>query len=249
MRLVLIVDDEPSIRRAMRRTLELEGYTVLESANGIDALVQVERSSPDIVITDLHMPGCSGFDLTHSVRQSDRRQPKVILLSDDDAETVAQRARALGATTLMKPFTREELIAAVAAVSEPPLHGKRILIVDDQPDVCLALKYLLETQGLVVADAGNGKEALDHLAAHPVDVVLTDLYMPGMDGIALLRALRAKPDGPSPAVIAYTGSALIDRQRLLAEARQLGARATLEKPLTSAALLRAIGEAVNRSAA
>jgi CheY-like chemotaxis protein len=242
------VDDEPSIRRTTRRILEHEGYTVIESANGVDALLQVERSAPDIVVTDLHMPGCDGFDLTRSVRNRASGRPQVLVLSGDDGETVTRQASALGATTLMKPFTREELVTAVRSLTVSPLRDRRILIVDDQPDVCQALRYLLETEGLVVADAASGREALEYLGAHSVDVILTDLYMPGMDGLELLRALR-NWDRAAPPVVVYTGSALVDRELVLEQARGLGACTTLEKPLAAATLFRAIGAAVSRSAA
>src|SRR5882672_2561126 len=88
MGLVLIVDDEPAIRRSVRRILEYAGYEVLESGNGVDALCLLERTTPDVLITDLHMPDCDGFELTRSLRKSGRRQPKIILLSGDADETV-----------------------------------------------------------------------------------------------------------------------------------------------------------------
>src|SRR6185503_12936476 len=211
MRLVLIVDDEPSIRRATRRILEHAGYAVSESSNAVDALVQVERSRPDIVITDVHMPGGNGFDLTRSVRRGDHRQPRVIVVSGDDADLVARQAHDLGASMLRKPFGREELLEAVGALAPAPLRGVRILLVDDQPDVSLALRYLLETEGLVVTMSMSARDALAYLAVHPVDVILTDLYMPGMDGLAMIRTIRSGRASAAP-IIAYTGSALVDRQ-------------------------------------
>src|SRR6266850_217733 len=98
MESVLIVDDEPSIRRSVRKMLERAGYEVQESTNGVDALCLLERITPDIVITDLHMPGCDGFELTRALRRSGRHQPRIIVLSGDDHETVLAQALAVGAT-------------------------------------------------------------------------------------------------------------------------------------------------------
>src|SRR5260370_31782627 len=127
MGLVLIVDDEPSIRRSMRRMLERGGHEVLESANGLEALSLLEHTTPDFLITDLHMPGCDGFELAHALRAGGRPQPKIIVLSGDEPKAVLAKALTLGATALRKPFTMEELLADVANAREPP---QRDLIVE-----------------------------------------------------------------------------------------------------------------------
>lgn len=69
----------------------------------------------------------------------------------------------------------------------------RILIVDDEPDTLFLLRVILERQGHEVVEAGHGAEALDRLAHAPVDMVITDLMMPVMDGRELVERLRADP--------------------------------------------------------
>src|SRR5262252_3048324 len=88
---------------------------------------------------------------------------------------------------------------------EPPADRLRILLVDDQPDVRLAFRYMLEADNYEVVEAANGTEALAQLSQKPIDVILTDLYMPWMDGLSLLRAVRST-GGPTPRVIAMSGS-------------------------------------------
>ena len=66
-----------------------------------------------------------------------------------------------------------------------------ILLVDDEPDILSVLSILLDLEGFGVATAPDGQSALDTVRAHRVDLVLTDLMMPGMDGVALCRELRS----------------------------------------------------------
>ena len=115
----------------------------------------------------------------------------------------------------------------------------RVLIVDDQPDVRLAFRYMLEHYGCRITEAGNGKEALNCLSRERVDVVLTDLYMPGMDGLALLREILERP-GPRPRVIAISGSPNLGKEASLSAARALGADIVLPKPLSRDQLITAI---------
>ena len=110
---VLIVDDDAAVRRSLRRLLEREGWEVSESVNGIDALCQLQRMTPELVITDRHMPGGDGLELVRSARRAGRTFP-IIMLSGDDGETVQADATALGAIPLVKPFAREDLLLAIA---------------------------------------------------------------------------------------------------------------------------------------
>lgn len=81
---------------------------------------------------------------------------------------------------------------------------KRILLVDDDPAVSYVLKRYLEAAGFAVLAAGCGKEALGLFASSPVDLVVTDFRMPGMNGEELLLALRAeRPALPALIVSAY----------------------------------------------
>jgi len=239
---ILVVDDEPAIRGSLRKMLARVGHSIMECGNGLEALGLIQRTHPDILITDLQMPGCDGLELIRRLRHSGGHQPKIILLSGADGQAALDQGGIAGVTVLTKPFTYEGLLATVAKVSAPPPQV-RVLVVDDQPDVCLGFRYMLEADGFRVADAPNGKRALEYLEKEPVDVMLMDIQMPEMDGLAVLRHLQ-HADKPGPRTIAMTGSALIDRAAALEEANQLGATAVLEKPITREQLLRTIHSVV-----
>jgi DNA-binding NarL/FixJ family response regulator len=100
--------------------------------------------------------------------------------------------------------------------SQPAAY--RVLIADDAPEVCEALRYALEDEVdlVVVGEVGNGIEAIDHAAALAPDVVILDIELPGLDGYAVARSLKASPHPPMVIFLTMHNDAL--SRRLAAEA-------------------------------
>jgi two-component system KDP operon response regulator KdpE len=123
---VLIVDDEPPIRKLLRMGLTAQGYQVLEAPNGKAALELVAQG-PDLIILDLGLPDVQGFDLLRTIRARNEQVPIVVLSSrGDEAAKVA--ALDLGADDYVtKPFGTEELLARMRAALRHQLqvHGER----------------------------------------------------------------------------------------------------------------------------
>lgn len=149
-------------------------------------------------------------------------------------------------------FTFElELPLAAANVALPGVsadhvsgyHGarRRILVVDDTAPNRSLLVDLLTPLGFAVSEAANGREALDRLAQAAADLVLTDLVMPEMGGVELIRRLRRTPEQASLPVIVVSASAT-DQDR--ADSLAAGATAFLPKPVEHRDLLREIGAAL-----
>ncbi len=121
---VLVVDDDPPVRRMLERTFAAEGYRVDTAADGGQALAAVERSVPDLVVLDVAMPGVDGLAVSRRLRRAGLAVP-VLLLTARDA--VADRVAGLDAGAddyLVKPFASEELLARARALvrrgTEPP---------------------------------------------------------------------------------------------------------------------------------
>jgi two-component system, OmpR family, KDP operon response regulator KdpE len=111
---VLIVDDEPPIRKLLRMGLSTQGYEILDAPNGKTALALLE-SKPDLVILDLGLPDMKGLDLLAMIRARDEAVPIVVLSSRGD-EAGKVQALDLGADDyLTKPFGMEELLARMRA--------------------------------------------------------------------------------------------------------------------------------------
>ena len=111
----------------------------------------------------------------------------------------------------------------------------RVLVIEDNADLRDYLRVALESEKYEVLTARNGQEALSYLNGHPVDVVLTDLFMPEMDGIEIIAALRKQY--PNIHVVAMSGRPGVD---YLAVARELGVACTLRKPFEIDELLGAL---------
>jgi two-component system, OmpR family, response regulator MprA len=113
---ILVVDDDPPIRRMLDRTLAAEGYRIETAGDGGEALAAVERSAPDLVVLDVAMPGLNGLAVCRRIRGKGLATPVLLLTARDE---VGERVAGLDAGAddyLVKPFATEELLARVRAL-------------------------------------------------------------------------------------------------------------------------------------
>jgi two-component system response regulator MprA len=113
---ILVVDDDAPIRRMLDRTLSAEGYAVETAADGGEALAAVERSTPDLLVLDVAMPGVDGLAVSRRLRAKGLSVPVLLLTARD---SVRDRVAGLDAGAddyLVKPFATEELLARVRAL-------------------------------------------------------------------------------------------------------------------------------------
>jgi two-component system, OmpR family, KDP operon response regulator KdpE len=127
---VLVVDDEPGIRRFLHVLLTARGYSVREASTGEDALQVVPAFRPDIILLDLGLPGVSGMHVTSSLR--DWAQTPIIILSVQGEESAKIAALDAGADDyLTKPFGTGELLARIRAalrrVAQPDSEPVRVM--------------------------------------------------------------------------------------------------------------------------
>lgn len=135
---VLIVDDEPAIRRFLRTALAVQDYRVEEASDGETALDFLKRNPVDLIVLDLGLPGIDGLDVIRALRQQGSLTPIIVLSSRDD-EAGKVSALDLGADDYVaKPFGMEELSARIRAAmrhrlqqeGEKPLFRSGDLSVD-----------------------------------------------------------------------------------------------------------------------
>ncbi|MEU9864261.1 response regulator transcription factor [Streptomyces sp. NPDC047971] len=113
---ILIVDDEPAVREALRRSLAFEGYGTEEAVDGVDALSRMESYAPDLVVLDIQMPRMDGLTAARRIRASGSTVPILMLTARD---TVGDRVTGLDAGAddyLVKPFELDELFARIRAL-------------------------------------------------------------------------------------------------------------------------------------
>lgn len=118
---ILIVEDDPSLRASLRRTLRKKGYTILEAGEGGEGMMLLETHAIDIVLIDIFMPGKEGIETIQAIRRT-RPQVKIIAMSGGGERLyidVLRVAKSSGChQTLDKPFSEEALINAIQAQLE-----------------------------------------------------------------------------------------------------------------------------------
>lgn len=118
---MLIVEDDPAMRRLYAEWLVLAGFSVEEAHNGLQALDRAQHGLPDAVVTDLHIPGIDGFELTRRLRQDQRTRNIPVLAITGYAAFAADPGRATRAgcdAVLPKPCSADELEAAIRTMVE-----------------------------------------------------------------------------------------------------------------------------------
>jgi two-component system response regulator MprA len=113
---ILIVDDDPPILRMLDRTLAAEGYAVESAVDGGDALAAVERSTPDLIVLDVTMPGVDGLAVCRRLRAKGLATPVLLLTARDEVRDRVAGLDAGADDYLVKPFATEELLARVRAL-------------------------------------------------------------------------------------------------------------------------------------
>lgn len=127
MATILVVDDEPMMRDALRQMLEREGFGVLTASDGKEGVSVCLARKPDLVISDIIMPGMDGLDMLAKLRQEAYKGPILAISGGDRVITPQfglQSARLIGAAEVLeKPFTRQQLMDKVRALLKA--HGAR----------------------------------------------------------------------------------------------------------------------------
>ena len=99
---ILVVDDEPQIRRVLRSTLSTQGYVIMEAKTGEEALEWMRKERPDLVLLDIHMPGMGGIEACREIRRAS--DMPIIMLTVRNAERAASKRARAG--TIVMPNSR-----------------------------------------------------------------------------------------------------------------------------------------------
>lgn len=247
---IAIVSANDEVREAAARQVQASGGAVFLAASLDQAAARTDETVPI-----LYDPGVDA----RQIAQKPRGRKGVVLLAPEQRDLIEPYRGAGWTGYLIKPMRRGSLAARIEAVmsagSGPPpclladderislaaIAGVRVLLAEDNPVNALLIRSLLRREGCTVELAGSGEEALIALARSRYDVVLMDMRMPGMDGPAATRALRAR--GDETPVIALTANVYDEDRRICLEA---GMNAFFPKPVDPAALRNAVARWTNR---
>ncbi|WP_245986605.1 response regulator [Azospirillum thermophilum] len=243
---VLVVEDNPDVRAAAVALVRSLGYRTIEAVNAEAALNLLDSGArADLLFTDVVMPGT--INTRDFARRAQEICPdlKVLFTSGYTANAIVHHGRLdEGVSLLSKPYSREALAAKLRQVLDAPAPmgpgaavpaapGRRtVLVVEDDALVRLTTVEMLGDLGHDALEAADAAEALEALGRTAIDVLLTDVGLPGMSGSDLADEARRRK--PGIAVVMATGYGGFTHP---------GA-ATLPKPYSREGLQRALAEAV-----
>jgi two-component system response regulator MprA len=121
---ILVVDDDPPLRRMLARTLLAEGYDVTVAADGGAALVEAERTAPDVIVLDVAMPGLDGLTVARRLRSKGVPTPILMLTARDAVPDRVAGLEAGADDYLVKPFAVQELVARLRALTRRAGDGR-----------------------------------------------------------------------------------------------------------------------------
>jgi two-component system, OmpR family, KDP operon response regulator KdpE len=165
---ILIVDDEPQIRRVLRTTLSAQGYEVMDARSGEEALERVREEHVDMILLDLNMPGMGGLAACREIRSKSDVAIMMLTVRSDESDKVA--ALDAGADDyITKPFSIPELLARIRAAMRrlpvPPSSGTQIVSLDGI-EINMATRRV-RTQGKEVRLTPKEYDLLGYLLANP----------------------------------------------------------------------------------
>ena len=241
MATILVIDDERLLCDLLQEMLRRHGHEVFTAYSGREGIDLHRQRRPHFTLLDLHLPDMSGIEALRQIRESDPRAA-VMILTGAASDKLEREAQELGVTDfLIKGLSPEVLINAVTRALQPPAqpaspgpggrtprtaHDASILVVDDEQQICELLQKYLTRRGFRVQTAQDGPTALAMTDLEQPQLIILDIYMPGMTGVDVLRKLRAKkfPGG----VMVLTGC---EDHALLKEALDLGSLDIISKPV------------------
>ncbi|MBO0746409.1 MAG: response regulator, partial [Candidatus Dormibacteraeota bacterium] len=218
---VLVVDENRDDAEQLVQWLARAGYAA-EAAGGVDAaLERVAARRPELITVGVRVPGLAGFEAARRLAsESVSRDIPLLLLSIHDLAPADQPA---GPT-----LDETETLRHVRQVLGTSPH-RRVLVIEDDESIRRLLAVTLQSNGFEALEAPDGESGLELASREQPSLVLLDLRLPGIDGVAVLERLKRAPETARIPVIAMTGS-----QGLLLGARArvmaLGAADFVSKP-------------------
>jgi CheY-like chemotaxis protein len=259
LRQLLVVEDDPAEQLSVLELLGHNDVEITTAATGAEALERMREGIFDCVVLDLKLPDMTGFELLAEVQKEPKLRDMPIIvftgrdLSDSEETELRKKAKSIVLKGVRSPERlldetalflhrviadlppSKQLMIETLHESDEPLHGRKVLVVDDDIRNIFALNSLLERHNMEVITATNGQEAINLVeSTDDLSLVLMDVMMPEMDGYETMRRIRSKQQFRMLPIIALTAKAMKgDREKCL----EAGASDYVAKPVNTDQLL------------
>jgi signal transduction histidine kinase/DNA-binding response OmpR family regulator len=190
---ILVIDDDPDAVYLLRESLNVNEFEISGARSGQEGLRLACEQKPQAILLDIMIPDMNGWQILNELKQNPCTSGiPVILLTVVDKKALGFR---LGASAyLLKPLDPVAVREALdRAVIDHPRHPKRVLVVDDDPNIVDLLSQFLPEADFHLESALDGVAGLQAVEADPPDILLLDIIMPRLDGFGVIEILRADP--------------------------------------------------------
>ncbi|CAA7612014.1 Response Regulator Receiver Signal Transduction Histidine Kinase [Magnetospirillum sp. LM-5] len=215
--LILVVEDSATQALRLQLVLENAGFSSVCAYSGEEALEEMNRLLPSLIIVDYHLPGIQGDELCRQIHMNlGTRSIPILMLTADETQTTELHGLESGADDFVSKSEDTEILLlrvhnllrrsvrdfTVPDAARSMFRRARVLIVDDSNTYRESLAAELRDEGCEVTLAGSAADGLRHLDEVDFDCVMVDMVMPEMDGIAFCQQLtKQRTDVESPLVV------------------------------------------------
>jgi DNA-binding response OmpR family regulator len=230
---VLIVDDSKLIHKRTGTFLRDQGFEVLEAFDGAQGLIIARSEKPDLIISDVEMPEMNGFQMCHKIKNDPETAliPLIIVSSLDGGLDIEKGFNSGANDYLVKPVVHAELLSCMNVLfNTMELRNREtILVVDDSSTITNMLRMGLMQQGFNVVVSNNGDDAYEKALEINPDLIISDIELPGVDGIQLVKYLKEQPVLRNTPIIIISAR---ESRGAAAREMRISASAFISKPFT-----------------
>ncbi|MCM8525504.1 MAG: response regulator, partial [Lentisphaeraceae bacterium] len=244
---ILIAEDNQINQTLIKKVLRKMGHNVVIVENGQEAVDELQKSKYDIVLMDMLMPVMDGITATEEIRKNKKlKDLPIVAMTANAMNEYKKKCLDAGMNDFVsKPVRREKLWQLFNEYCyEKPLptysEQPRVLIIEDDRVIQKIISYFFETKMPTVSwkIASDGVEACTLIGSMKPHLILTDILMPNMDGVEVVKFLRSNDEYKDTSVLVLT--TLEDDHEKILELRKLGVIDIFKKPLKNQVLFHTI---------
>jgi len=241
---VLIVENDPKSSLELNGILTKNGFEVAQATSVKSAINTLQTDlSIGLIISDINMPESDGFDLLKYLRNNSihRKTPILMCSATGDKESVLKSVKLGAKDYIIKPVNPNILMEKIARITRPK-SAPRVMVVDDDELILEILEKIIKRDGYEVIAYTSARKALQALETEEVEVIISDIVMPEMDGMELL--VNVKTRFPKIHMLMITGhSGKYGKESVL----DAGADGFISKPFKNIEIIRTLQKLIHQS--
>lgn len=209
---ILVCDDDQNIRTVVSQHLTRQGYTVLEAANGEEALTLAEQQPIEAILLDLYMPGLSGWETLQRLRNNPVTAEIPVVVLSVLSSTLRPQLTGNAQGWVQKPFNENLLFAELGRVLHHGEGSASVLLVEDDDDLASVLIASFRDADVHIDHVLTRQAAIQHCIGRRPDLLILDLTLPDGDGFSFVEWLRQQPSLRAMPLVVYSGHELSDKE-------------------------------------